>query len=76
VLAATTHTVDGFRVKCHRIILVTTGDLSLHSYRLAPSPRIGSFGVNGESVPNEIENPIFLLEVIHTAEVPALMQKN
>jgi hypothetical protein len=37
---------------------------------------MGSSGVNGESVPNEIENPVFLLEVIHTTVVPALTQKN
>ena len=37
---------------------------------------IGSSGSNGESVPNETMNPVFLFEVIHTVVVPALMQKN
>jgi hypothetical protein len=32
--------------------------------------------LNGESVPNEIMKPVFLLDVIHTTVVPVLMQKN
>ena len=39
-------------------------------------PMIGLSGSNGESVPNEIMNPLFLFELIHTTVVPALMQKN
>src|SRR5882672_456433 len=35
-----------------------------------------SSGSNGESVPNETMNPLFLFELIHTTGVPALMQKN
>jgi hypothetical protein len=37
---------------------------------------MGSSGVNGESVPNEIEKPVFLLEVVHTTDVPAVKQRN
>src|SRR5436190_10918238 len=37
---------------------------------------IGSSGSNGESVPNETMNPLFLFELIHTTVVPALMQNN
>src|SRR6267143_3251875 len=37
---------------------------------------MGSSGSNGESVPNETMNPLFLFELIHTTGVPALMQKN
>src|ERR1039457_3765936 len=37
---------------------------------------IGLSGSNGESVPNETTNPVFLFELIHTVVVPALMQKN
>src|SRR5712664_4813419 len=35
----------------------------------------GSSGSNGESVPNETMNPLFLFELFHTTVVPALMQK-
>src|SRR5271169_5172213 len=37
---------------------------------------IGSSGSNGESVPNDTMNPVFLFEVINTTVVPALTQKN
>src|SRR5664279_1847630 len=37
---------------------------------------MGSSGSNGESVPNETMNPVFLFEVIQTTVVPALTQKN
>ena len=37
---------------------------------------IGPSGSNGESVPNETINPLFLFELIHTTVVPALMQNN
>src|SRR5882762_3729028 len=37
---------------------------------------MGSSGSNGESVPNETMNPLFLFELIHTTGVPSLMQKN
>jgi hypothetical protein len=37
---------------------------------------IGSSGSNGESVPNETVNPLFLFELIHTTVVPVLIQKN
>ena len=42
---------------------------------LAP-PMIGSSGINGESVPNEIMKPVFLLEVIQMTVVPLLTQKS
>ena len=41
-----------------------------------PPPMMGSSGSNGESVPNETMNPLFLFELIHTTGVPSLMQKN
>ena len=37
---------------------------------------IGSSGSNGESVPNEIMNPVFFFGLVHTTLVPVLMQKN
>jgi hypothetical protein len=37
---------------------------------------MGSSGSKGESVPNEIENPVFLLDDIQTTFVPAFTQKN
>jgi hypothetical protein len=37
---------------------------------------IGPSGSNGESVPNETMNPLFLFELFHTTVVPALMQNN
>src|SRR6266576_3062639 len=37
---------------------------------------IGLSGSNGESVPNETINPLFLFELFHTTVVPALTQKN
>src|SRR5664279_312629 len=37
---------------------------------------MGSSGSNGESLPNDTMNPVFLFEVIHTTVVPLLMQKN
>src|ERR1700739_1452867 len=37
---------------------------------------MGPSGSNGESVPNETMNPLFLLELFHTTVVPALMQNN
>src|SRR5580692_2189829 len=37
---------------------------------------IGASGSNGESVPNDTMNPLFLFELIHTTAVPALTQKN
>jgi hypothetical protein len=42
---------------------------------LAP-PTIGPSGSNGESVPNETMNPLFLFELVQTTVVPALMQNN
>ena len=39
-------------------------------------PMIGSSGSNGESVPNETMNPLFLFELVHSTVVPAAMQKN
>ena len=41
-----------------------------------PPPMIGPSGSNGESVPNETMNPLFLFELIHTTVVTALVQKN
>src|SRR5690242_19963330 len=35
---------------------------------------IGLSGSNGESVPNETMNPLFLFELFHTTVVPALTQ--
>jgi hypothetical protein len=37
---------------------------------------IGASGSNGESVPNDTMNPLFLFELIQTTVVPALTQKN
>jgi len=37
---------------------------------------IGLSGSNGESVPNETMNPLFLFELFHTTVVPALTQNN
>jgi hypothetical protein len=37
---------------------------------------MGVSGSNGESVPNETMNPLFLFELFHTMVVPALTQKN
>lgn len=37
---------------------------------------IGLSGSNGESLPNDTVNPLFLFELIHTTVVPALTQKN
>jgi hypothetical protein len=42
---------------------------------LAP-PAIGPSGSNGESVPNETMNPLFLFELVQTTVVPVLMQNN
>jgi hypothetical protein len=39
-------------------------------------PTIGPSGVNGELVPNETMNPLFLFELIHTTVVPALTQNS
>ena len=41
-----------------------------------PPAIIGLPGSNGESVPNETVNPLFLFELFHTTVVPALMQNN
>src|ERR1700741_3268106 len=41
-----------------------------------PPPMIGPSGSNGESVPNETINPLFLFELFHTTVVPDLMQNN
>src|SRR5277367_4112419 len=41
-----------------------------------PPPIIGVSGSNGESVPNDTMNPLFLFELFHTTVVPALTQKN
>ena len=37
---------------------------------------IGPSGSNGESVPNDTMNPLFLFELVHTTVVPVLMQNN
>src|SRR5271168_3299155 len=37
---------------------------------------IGPSGSNGESVPNETMNPLFLFELVHTTVVPALIQNS
>src|SRR3954453_2891078 len=37
---------------------------------------IGRSGSNGESVPNETMNPLFLLELFQTTAVPALTQNS
>jgi len=37
---------------------------------------IGPSGSNGESVPNDTMNPLFLFVLFHNTEVPALMQNN
>src|SRR3954465_7956524 len=37
---------------------------------------IGPSGSNGESVPKETMNPLFLFELFHTTVVPALTQTN
>jgi len=37
---------------------------------------IGPSGSNGESVPNETMNPLFLFELFHITVVPAFMQNN
>jgi hypothetical protein len=37
---------------------------------------MGASGSKGESVPNETENPVFLLDDIHVTFVPALTPKN
>jgi hypothetical protein len=46
------------------------------SNRASRPPMIGPSGSNGESLPNETMNPLFLFELIHTTVVPALMQNN
>ena len=37
---------------------------------------MGSSGMKGESVPKLTMKPVFLFELIHTTDVPALTQKN
>src|ERR1700687_1362156 len=37
---------------------------------------IGASGSHGRAAPNEIMKPVCLFDVIHTTEVPVLMQKN
>ena len=41
-----------------------------------PPPMIGPSGSNGESLPKETMNPLFLFELIHTTVVPAFMQNS
>jgi hypothetical protein len=37
---------------------------------------IGPSGSNGESVPNDTMNPLFLFELVHNTVVPAFMQNS
>ena len=68
--------LDCPRTERTRIILVAAGSDCFGRHLLLAASHNRVSGSNGESVPNETMNPLFLFELIHTTVVPALMQNN
>jgi len=62
--------------RCLSVVLVAPWIVGLHRNLLVGTADDRIVWLNGLSVPNEIINPVFLLEVIQTTWVPFLMQKN